>query len=76
MAGNNNRISVNYSPLVFSLKIDESYKLMDRKKSAIGNSKWQAGADPSLSPSKLIYPAGMWNYGLNSITSPLKRSLQ
>ena len=61
---NKNSVSINYGPLTFSLKIDESYKLMDSKKSAIGDSKWQASADPSQWPSYEIYPASMWNYGL------------
>ena len=46
-AKNKNSVSVNYGPLTFSLKIDESYKQMDSKKSAIGDSKWQANADQS-----------------------------
>ncbi len=61
---NKNSVSVDYGPLTFSLKIDESYKLMDSKSSAIGDSKWQADADQSKWPSYEIYPASMWNYGL------------
>ena len=61
---NKNSVSVDYGPLTFSLKIDESYKLMDSKASAIGDSKWQADADQSKWPSYEIYPASMWNYGL------------
>ncbi|MEO6229242.1 MAG: beta-L-arabinofuranosidase domain-containing protein [Ferruginibacter sp.] len=61
---NKNSVSINYGPLTFSLKIDESYKLMDSKKSAIGDSKWQANVDQALWPSYEIYPASMWNYGL------------
>ncbi len=61
---NKNSVSVNYGPLTFSLKIDESYKLMDSKSSAIGDSKWQENADQSKWPSYEIYPASMWNYGL------------
>jgi hypothetical protein len=63
-AKNKNSVSVNYGPLTFSLKIDESYKLMDGKQSAIGDSKWQADVDQSKWPSYEIYPASMWNYGL------------
>ena len=37
---------------------------MDSKKSAIGDSKWQAIADASKWPSYEIYPASNWNYGL------------
>lgn len=61
---NKNSVSVNYGPLTFSLKIDESYVKMDSKKSAIGDSKWQADADQTKWPSYEIYPASMWNYGL------------
>ncbi len=61
---NKNSISVNYGPLTFSLKINESYKLMDSKKSAIGDSKWQTNADQSKWPAYEIYPASAWNYGL------------
>ena len=63
-AQNKNSVSVNYGPLTFSLKIDESYKLMDSKQSAIGDSKWQANADQTKWPAYEIYPASMWNYGL------------
>ncbi|MDQ2720202.1 MAG: glycoside hydrolase family 127 protein [Bacteroidota bacterium] len=61
---NKNSVSVNYGPLTFSLKIDESYHLMDAKKSAIGDSKWQPGADQTKWPAYEIYPASAWNYGL------------
>ena len=61
---NKNSVSVNYGPLTFSLKIDESYKLMDSKQSAIGDSKWQADADQTKWPAYEIYPASLWNYGL------------
>jgi hypothetical protein len=69
---NKKSVSVNYGPLTFSLKIDEAYELMDSKKSAIGDSKWQANADPSKWPSYEIYPAGMWNYGLLLEDKPLE----
>ncbi|HLK30044.1 MAG TPA: beta-L-arabinofuranosidase domain-containing protein [Puia sp.] len=61
---NKNSVSINYGPLTFSLKIDEVYKQMDSKKSALHEAKWQATADPSKWPSYEIYPASMWNYGL------------
>jgi len=61
---NKNSVSINYGPLTFSLKIDESYIKMDSKKSAIGDSKWQANADQTKWPAYEIYPASMWNYGL------------
>ena len=62
---NKSSVSINYGPLTFSLKIDESYKQMDSKKSAIGDSRWQKNADPSQWPSYEIYPASLWNYGLS-----------
>ena len=68
---NKNSISVNYGPITFSLKIDESYVKMDSKKSAIGDSKWQANADQSKWPAYEIYPASMWNYGLDLSNQPL-----
>ena len=70
-AKNKNSVSVNYGPLTFSLKIDESYKLMDSKASAIGDSKWQADADQSKWPAYEIYPASKWNYGLLLSDKPL-----
>lgn len=69
---NKNSVSVSYGPLSFSLKIAESYLLMDSKQSAIGDSKWQATADPSKWPSYEIYPASMWNYGLQLDNKPLE----
>ncbi|MEO8414258.1 MAG: beta-L-arabinofuranosidase domain-containing protein [Ginsengibacter sp.] len=61
---NKNSVSVDYGPLTFSLKIDEYYKKMNSKESAIGDSKWQADADQTKWPAYNIYPASMWNYGL------------
>ena len=34
------------------------------RKSAIGDSKWQEGADQTTWPSFEIYPTSSWNYGL------------
>ena len=73
---NKGSVSINYGPLSFSLKIDESYKMMDSKKSAIGDSKWQENADPSQWPSYEIYPAGMWNYGLLLNDQPLESQFE
>ena len=64
-------MSLNYGPLTFSLKIKEDYKLMDSKKSAIGDSKWQPNADQTKWPAYEIYPAGKWNYGLDLNDKPL-----
>ncbi|MEO6915340.1 MAG: beta-L-arabinofuranosidase domain-containing protein [Chitinophagaceae bacterium] len=72
---NNNSVSLDYGPLTLSLKIDESYRQMDTKKSAIGDSKWQASADPSKWPSYEIYPASLWNYGLDLNHQPLDKQI-
>ncbi len=61
---NKNSVSVNYGPLTFSLKIDESYRKVDSRQAAIGDSKWQPGADQSAWPAYEIFPASLWNYGL------------
>ncbi|MEP7251992.1 MAG: beta-L-arabinofuranosidase domain-containing protein [Ginsengibacter sp.] len=75
-AKNKNSVSVNYGPLTFSLKIDESYKQMDSKASAIGDSKWQPDADQSKWPSYEIYPASMWNYGLALNSKPVQEQFE
>jgi len=61
---NKNSVSVSYGPLTYSLKIKEDYIKMDSKASAIGDSKWQTGADASQWPSYEIHPGSKWNYGL------------
>ena len=62
---NKNSVSVNYGPLTFSLKIAESYYLVDSRQAAMWDSHWQAGADPSKWPAYEIFPASLWNYGLD-----------
>lgn len=61
---NKNSVSVNYGPLTFSLKIKEKYTTCDSKETAIGDSKWQEGADASKWPSYEIFPGSPWNYAL------------
>ncbi|MDR2040154.1 MAG: glycoside hydrolase family 127 protein [Bacteroidales bacterium] len=61
---NQNSVSVNHGPLTYSLKIDEKYIQHDSKASAIWDSKWQEGADPSKWPSWEIQPGSAWNYAL------------
>ena len=61
---NKNSVSVNYGPLTLSLNINEEYKQVDSKVSAIWDSKWQENADPSKWPSYEIYPKTAWNYAL------------
>lgn len=61
---NKNSVSVNYGPLTLSLKIGEEYKKKDSKATAIGDSKWQAGADAENWPSYEIYASTPWNYAL------------
>ena len=68
---NKNSVSLNYGPLTFSLKIAEDYKLIDSKKNLQWDSKWQPGADQTKWPAYEIYPASMWNYGLDLTTQPL-----
>lgn len=61
---NHNSVTVSYGPLAFSLKIKENYVKLDSTKTAVSDSQWQAGADPSQWPSYEILPASAWNYGL------------
>jgi len=63
---NKNSISVSYGPLSFSLKIKENYVKVDSKASAIGDSKWQAGADQAKWPAFEILPGSAWNFGLET----------
>lgn len=63
-AKNKNSVSVNYGPLSFSLKIKERFEKEDSRKTAIGDSHWQADADPTKWPAFNIYPDSPWNYGL------------
>lgn len=61
---NHNSVSLNYGPLTFSLKINERYVQLESDETAIGDSKWQKGADAKQWPSYEIYPDSPWNYGL------------
>ena len=61
---NNKSVSVNYGPLTLSLKIAERYEKLDSKATAIGDSKWQEGADATKWPTFEIYPESPWNYAL------------
>lgn len=67
---NKNSVSINYGPLTLSLKIDEEYKRLDSRETAIWDSKWQEGADASQWPTYEIYPASSWNYAL-AVNSPI-----
>jgi hypothetical protein len=62
--GNYDSVSVNYGPLTFSLKIGEHFVRMDSTRTAMGDSGWQASADPSQWPSFEIRPTTPWNYAL------------
>ena len=73
---NKNSVSINYGPLTFSLKIEEYYKEMDSRKSAIGDSKWQENADQSKWKSYEIYPVTAWNYGLSLNNQPLESQFE
>ena len=61
---NKNSVSVDYGPLTLSLKIKEDYIKTDSRETAIGDSKWQKGADASAWPSYEIHPGSPWNYAL------------
>lgn len=61
---NKNSVSVDYGPLTLSLQIGEEYVKVDSRDSAIGDSKWQEGADASQWPSWTINPTTPWNYAL------------
>jgi len=61
---NHGSASVSYGPLTYSLRIGERYDSHDSTKTAIGDSSWQKGADPSKWPSFEIHPTTPWNYGL------------
>lgn len=61
---NKNSVSVDYGPLTLSLKIKERYVKRDSKETAIGDSKWQKGADASQWPTFEIYADSPWNYAL------------
>lgn len=67
---NKNSVSVDYGPLSLSLKIDEDYQQKDSRETAIGDSKWQEGADASAWPTYEIYSASSWNYALQ-ISAPI-----
>ena len=56
--------SVEYGPLTFSLRIDETYHTIDGRKAAQGDSGWKPGADPAKWPTTEIHAASPWNYGL------------
>ena len=67
---NKNSVSVDYGPLTLSLKINEDYRQKDSRETAIGDSKWQEGADASAWPTYEIYPASPWNYALQ-VNTPI-----
>ncbi|MCW0484495.1 beta-L-arabinofuranosidase domain-containing protein [Gaoshiqia sediminis] len=73
---NQNSVSVDYGPLTFSLRIEEEYNKISSTESAIGDSKWQADADPEKWPAYTIDPKSPWNYGLvldkNNLAGSLK----
>lgn len=61
---NKNSVSVDYGPLTLSLLIKERREKADSRKTAIGDSHWQEGADASQWPTTEIYAASPWNYAL------------
>jgi len=73
---NKNSVSVNYGPLTMSLKIKERYQKIDSKATAIGDSKWQEGADATKWPTYEIYPETPWNYAIQINKQNLQQSLK
>jgi hypothetical protein len=73
---NKNSVSLNYGPLTFSLKINESYKKVNSKEHVQWDSKFQEGADQTQWPAYEIYPASMWNYGLALNDKPLAEQFE
>ncbi|MCF0195964.1 MAG: glycoside hydrolase family 127 protein [Bacteroidaceae bacterium] len=61
---NQRSVSVDLGPLTMSLLIQERYVRRDSRSTAIGDSKWQAGADASKWPTTEIYADSPWNYAL------------
>ena len=61
---NKNGITVDYGPLTLSLKIDEEYRRIDSRTTAVHDARWQEGADDSQWPSWEIHAASPWNYAL------------
>ena len=56
--------SIDFGPLTFSLMIDEQYREVNSVETAIGDSRWQEGADPTKWKSYEILPGSPWNYAL------------
>ncbi len=73
---NQNSVSLNYGPLTFSLKIEESYKKISSIESAIGDSKWQENVDQEKWPAYTINPISSWNYGLIINKTDLSKSFR
>ncbi|HUZ58590.1 MAG TPA: beta-L-arabinofuranosidase domain-containing protein [Hanamia sp.] len=73
---NKNSVSLNYGPLTFSLKIKEYYKKINSEESAISDSKWQPDVDEAKWPAYNIYPASMWNYGLELNSKSLSEQFE
>jgi hypothetical protein len=73
---NKNSVSINYGPLTFSLKIKEAYDKINGTSNLQADSKWQSGADQSQWPAYNIYPASMWNYGLNLSGASLSQQFE
>ena len=61
---NQNSVSVDYGPLTMSLLIQERYVQKSSRETAIGDSKWQEGADEHKWPTTEIYADSPWNYGI------------
>lgn len=69
-AVNKNSVSLDYGPLTLSLRIEERYECRDTRETAIGDSRWQEGADAAAWPSYEIFPESPWNYALVTAYTP------
>lgn len=61
---NRHSATIDYGPLTLSLKIEERYEKVNSAEMAIGDSRWQEGADTEKWPTYEIYPESAWNYAL------------
>ena len=61
--------------MTLSLNIEEEYSLLNPIETAIRDSKWAKGADPSQWPAYCISPKTPWNYALVLDKEDYRRNL-
>ncbi|MBX3096348.1 MAG: glycoside hydrolase family 127 protein [Fimbriimonadaceae bacterium] len=59
-------VSVNYGPLTFSLRIEESTRKIDSTTSAVHDALWRDDINTDEWPATEILPASAWNIGLST----------